>query len=184
MLLRANKKIYTIFPKIVRLMEYEMKYTNNQIRNDNIEKKQYVTFSIGKEVFGIDVIRAQEVLNIIEITQVPNTMPFMKGVIDLRGKIVPLIDMRIVFKLEERLYDNNTVIIIVEVKGVICGLIVDSVYDVISMSLESIQQTQHFSTEIEKDSVTGIGRINGKLVIIIDVDKILSIDELLKIKNN
>jgi purine-binding chemotaxis protein CheW len=145
-------------------------------------KKQYVTFSIGSETYGIDVIRAQEVLNLIRITHVPNTMPFMKGVIDLRGKIVPLIDLRIKFKLSEREYDSNTVIIIVKVQDTLVGLIVDSVSDVISMSLEDIQNTPHFTSEIDKDSVVGIGRHEGRLVIILEVDRILSVEEVEKIQ--
>jgi len=147
-------------------------------------KKQYVTFSIGEEMYGVDVIRAQEVLNMISITHVPNTMPFMKGVIDLRGKIVPLIDMRIKFRLDEKEYDQNTVIIIVEVRGLLVGLIVDSVSDVINMTVDDIQNTPHFSVEIDKDAVIGISRHSDKLVIILDVDKILTVAELDSIKRH
>ncbi len=150
--------------------------------SESIARKQYVTFSIGKEMYGIDVIRAQEVLNLTTITKVPNTMPFMKGVIDLRGKIVPLVDMRIKFNLEERQYDQNTVIIIVEVRKMLFGMIVDSVSDVVSMSIGDIQNTPHFTLEVEKDSVIGIGRINGSLIIVLDVDRILTAEEIERIK--
>ena len=151
---------------------------------EDVSSRQYVTFSIKDELYGIDVRRAQEVMNIPQITRVPNTMPFMKGVIDLRGKIIPLIDMRIKFKIEEKPYDNKTVIIIIDVKRVICGVIVDSVSDVANMSLNDVQHTPHFASEVDKDAVYGIGKIGDKLVIVLDVDKLLSDDELLLIKAN
>jgi len=153
------------------------KIKKHDFRSENLESRQYVTFSIAEELYGVDVSRAQEVLNLSAITKVPNTMPFMKGVIDLRGKIVPLIDMRIKFNIPERPYDKNTVIIIVEVRGLICGLIVDSVNDVISMTLDDIQNTPHFAAEIEKDAVIGIGREKERLVIVLDADKILTAEE-------
>ncbi len=146
--------------------------------------RQYVTFSIKDELYGIDVRRAQEVMNLPKITKVPNTMPFMKGVIDLRGKIIPLIDMRIKFKIEEKAYDQKTVIIIIEVKKVLCGVIVDSVSDVANMSLNDVQHTPHFASEIDKDMVFGIGKIGEKLVIVLDVDRLLTDEELQLIKTS
>ncbi len=152
------------------------------VKTEDTTTRQYVTFSIKDELFGIDVRRAQEVMNIPQITKVPNTMPFMKGVIDLRGTIIPLIDMRIKFKIEEKAYDQKTVIIIIDVKTVICGIIVDSVSDVVNMSINDVQHTPHFASEIDKDSVYGIGKIGEKLVIVLDVDMILTDEELLLIK--
>jgi len=153
------------------------------IRKETVSNRQYVTFTIADEFYGIDVARAQEVLNLTFITKVPNTMSFMKGVIDLRGRIVPLIDMRIRFGIPERAYDHNTVIIIADIRSLICGLIVDSVCDVITMDLDDIQNTPHFASEIEKDSVTGIGRSGGNLVIVLDVDKLLTAKEIHQIKD-
>lgn len=154
------------------------KTKNRDAKQSTSLVRQYVTFAIGDELFGIDVAKAQEVLNLSSVTKVPNTMPFMKGVIDLRGKIVPLIDMRIKFGIPERAYDKNTVIIIARIRGLLSGLIVDSVSDVISMTLEDIQNTPHFAAEIEKDAVVGIGRIKEKLVIVLNADKILTEEEV------
>jgi purine-binding chemotaxis protein CheW len=148
------------------------------------ETKQYVTFSIGEEMYGIDVGRAQEVLNYTNITHIPNTMSFMKGIIDLRGVIVPLIDIRIKFKLEEKEYDHNTVIIIIEVQGILFGMIVDSVSNVVNVAINDIHNTPHFSQDIDSDSVIGIGRVDGKLLIVLDVDKILTIEEINQIGQN
>jgi len=151
---------------------------NHELKDKSFASQQYVTFSIAEELYGVDVNKAQEVLNLSVITKVPNTMNFMKGVIDLRGKIVPLIDMRIKFNIPERPYDKNTVIIIVEIRELLCGLIVDSVNDVISMALEDIQNTPHFAAEVERDAVIGIGREKGQLVIVLDADKILTAEEI------
>lgn len=129
-------------------------------------------------MFGIDVARAQEVLNLTTITKVPNTMNFMKGVIDLRGRIIPLIDMRLKFNIAERPYDKNTVIIIARIRKVLLGLIVDSVLDVISMTLEDIQDTPHFASEVGRDAVTGIGRTAKGLVIVLESDKLFTDDEI------
>lgn len=154
------------------------------LKTEDFTARQYVTFSIKDELFGIDVRRAQEVMNLPKITRVPNTMSFMKGVIDLRGKIIPLIDMRVKFKIEEKVYDHKTVVIIIDVKNILCGIIVDSVSDVVNISLEEVQHTPHFASEIDKDSVFGIGKINGKLVMVLDVDRLLTDEELLLIKDN
>jgi len=152
------------------------------VKMEDASSRQFVTFSIKDELYGIDVKRAQEVMNIPRITKVPDTMAFMKGMIDLRGTIIPLIDMRIKFKIEEKAYDQNTVIIIIDIKNVICGIIVDSVSDVVTMSIDDVQHTPHFASEIDKDTVFGIGKIDEKLVIVLDVDKILTDEELLLIK--
>jgi purine-binding chemotaxis protein CheW len=165
-------------------MQAIIQHNRQATGKDEVSNRQYVTFAIADELYGIDVARAQEVLNLTSITRVPNTMSFMKGVIDLRGKIVPLVDMRIRFGIPERIYDHNTVIIIADVRGLICGLIVDSVCDVITMNLDEIQNTPHFASEIEKDSVTGIGRSGGKLVIVLDVDRVLTEEEIHQIRDS
>jgi purine-binding chemotaxis protein CheW len=116
-----------------------------------VQEEQYVTFVIDEETYGIEVLRVQEIIGMTVITHVPNSMAFMKGVINLRGSVVPVVDMRIKFNMKERGYDNFTVIIIVEVKERMIGMIVDAVSDVVGLPLNSIQDTPHFSTKIETD---------------------------------
>jgi purine-binding chemotaxis protein CheW len=116
-----------------------------------------------------------------QITHVPNTLPFMKGVINLRGSVVPVIDMRKKFNMAERMYNNFTVIIIVEVNERLIGMIVDSVSDVINIPLKNLQESPHFTAAIETDFIKGIGRINEKLVIILDVDRILTTHEFTQV---
>ena len=113
-----------------------------------------------------------------EIVYVPNSPDFMKGVINLRGAVVPVVDMRKRFRMEERKYDMFTVIIIVEVKEILVGMIVDTVSDVVGIPQNAIQETPHFTTKIDTQFIEGIGQTNDKLVIVLDIDKILSAEEI------
>ncbi len=142
------------------------------------EEKQFVSFTIGEETYGVPVLRVQEIVGISEITHVPKTLPFVKGVINLRGSVVPVIDMRKKFKMDKREYDATTVIIVVEISGRHIGMIVDSVSDVLNIPVKSIQDTPHFSAKIETDFIEAIGQTKDELVIILDVEKIITSDEI------
>lgn len=146
--------------------------------------QQFVTFLIGPETYGVDVLRVHEIIGMTDITFIPNSMSFMKGVINLRGNVVPVVDMRKKLGMDEREYDATTVIIIVEVKSISIGMIVDAVSDVLDISVESIQDTPHFSTKIESDYIKNIGRKDDNLIIILNVDRILTSDEIDKISSS
>lgn len=148
------------------------------------EMKQYVTFVIGNEYYGVEVLKVQEIIGMTQIVHVPNSAEFMKGVINLRGTVVPVVDMRKRFRMQERDYDMFTVIIIVEVKNRMIGMIVDSVSDVVDMEESSIQDTPHFAAKIETDYIRGMGQVDDKLVIILDIDRILSASDLEKISQD
>ncbi len=143
-----------------------------------VEEKQFVTFLIGEESYGVEVLKVQEIIGMTDITHVPNTATFMKGVINLRGSVVPVVDMRKRFKIEEREYDSSTVIIIVEVMKRLIGMVVDSVSDVLNIEVSKIQSTPNFTAKINADFVKGIGQVNDDLIIVLDVDKILSEEEI------
>jgi purine-binding chemotaxis protein CheW len=152
---------------------------NEVIEDGEVHKlAEYVTFAIGEETYGVEVLKVQEIIGMTQITHVPNSMDFMKGVINLRGSVVPVVDMRIKFRMDEREYDAFTVILIVEVQERLIGLIVDSVSDVVGIPVESLQETPHFSANIETDYIKGIGNRDDQLIIILDVDLILSSEEL------
>jgi len=144
----------------------------------NALERQFVTFLIGGEVYGVDVTKVQEIIGMTQITHMPNALSFVKGVINLRGSVVPVIDMRIKFNMDEREYDAFTVIIIVEVKQRLVGMIVDSVSDVANIPVGSIQDTPHFTSKIETDFISGIGQIDNNLVIILDVDSVMTREEI------
>ncbi len=148
------------------------------------EENQFVTFMIGSETYGVEVLKVKEILGMTEITHVPNSLSFMRGVINLRGAVVPVVDMRLKFQLQEKEYDTFTVIIIVEVRERLIGMIVDTVSDVASIPVSTIQNTPHFTSKIETDFIKGIGQIESLLVIILDVDKILNHEEFKKIEED
>jgi purine-binding chemotaxis protein CheW len=152
--------------------------TENKQKGAAEEEKQYVTFKIADESYGVGVLKVQEIIGMTEIVYVPNSPEFMKGVINLRGAVVPVVDMRKRFRMEERKYDMFTVIIIVEVKEILVGMIVDTVSDVVGIPQNAIQETTHFTTKIDSEFIAGIGQTNDKLVIILDIDKILSTEEI------
>ena len=142
------------------------------------DEQQYVTFLVGDETYGVPVLKVQEIIGMTDITHVPNSLEFMKGVINLRGTVVPVVDMRMKFEMNVRDYDNFTVIIIVEIQGKLIGMIVDTVSDVLDISTKDIQETPHFSAKIETDYIDSIGQKDDLLVIILDVDNILTSQEL------
>ncbi len=142
------------------------------------EDRQYVTFEIGEEIYGVHVLNVRDIIGMTHITHVPNTPSFMKGVINLRGSVVPVIDLRLKFNMEEKEYDNFTVIMIVEVKERKVGMIVDAVSDVMAIPVSSIQDTPHFSAKIETNFIEGIGQKDDQLIIMLNVEKILSVDEI------
>jgi len=139
---------------------------------------QFVTFSIGEEYYGVTAMKVHEIIGMTKITPVPNSMGYMKGVINLRGSVVPVVDMRLKFKMAEKEFGDQTIIIIVEIKQRLFGMIVDSVSDVIGISDDSIQDTPHFSTQIETDFISGIADKSDHLIIMLDVDKILTDHEI------
>lgn len=142
------------------------------------EEKQYVTFLVGDETYGVSVIKVQSINEMVEITHVPKALSFIKGVINLRGAVVPVIDMRKKFNLPPRAYDSFTVILIVEVKGRLIGMIADAVSDVVSFPVSAIKTNINFSARVDTDSIEGVGMAGDSLIILLDVDTFLNIENL------
>ena len=156
----------------------DIKSTLLRQSEDEENEHQHVTFLIGDETYGVGVEKVKEIIGMTDITHVPNAASLMEGVINLRGSVVPVVNLRKKFRMQKREYDNYTVIIIVEVKDRLIGMIVDSVSDVVNIPISSIQSTPHFTTKIKTDFIEGIGRIDENLIILLDVDMILSEDEI------
>ena len=140
---------------------------------------RFVTFIIGQGMYAIEAVHVQEIVKMTDITHVPNGPRFMKGIINLRGFIVPVIDLRMKFGLEEKEYTGFTVIIIVEVKGSLSGMIVDAVSDVIAIREESINEaTTHYRAEIDMNYIKGVGKVDDDLIIIMDAESIMKEKQL------
>jgi purine-binding chemotaxis protein CheW len=148
---------------------------------ETVEERMFVTVLLGENKFGVDVTKVQEIMGIPELAHIPNARSYMKGVTNLRGNVIPLVDLRIKFNMPEKEYDRLTVVMISEIKGMQIGLIVDSVQDVINMPISSIQDTPHFSTDISADCIQGVGKMDENIIVMIDVDRIFSEEELAQI---
>ena len=144
----------------------------------NDEVKQYVTFLVGEETYGVSVIKVQSINEMVEITHVPKTLSFIKGVINLRGAVIPVIDMRKKFNLPPKEYDSFTIILIVEVRGRLIGMIADSVSDVVGFSADDIKTNINFSARVDTGAIEGVGMAGDSLIVLLDVDSFLNIENL------
>ena len=139
---------------------------------------QYVTFSLGDEEHGIEITKVQEIIGYQGFTRIPNVPDFIKGVLNLRGAVVPVIDLRKKFGMEEKEYTKFTVIIILEVVERTMGIIVDAISDVVSLTSREIQEAPSFNLNVRTDFIKGMGKKGDKLIILLDMDKVLSREEL------
>ncbi len=156
-------------------------YTNKRIAPEEgeirtEESKQYVTFALGDEIYGISVLKVQSINEMMEITPVPKAKGFIKGVINLRGSVIPVVDMRRKFMLPEKEYDSFSVILIVEANERLMGMIVDSVSDDVDIPISHIQSNVDYTAKVDNRSIEGIGRIGERLVVLLDVDHFLLTD--------
>ncbi len=135
---------------------------------------EFLTFRLGSEEYGIDILKVQEIRGYDSITQIANAPEFIKGVVNLRGIIVPIIDMRIKFKLSNADYDQFTVVIILNVSGRVMGIVVDGVSDVISLDLEQMRPTPEFGSAIDTEYIMGLGAVEDHMLILVDIEKLMS----------
>lgn len=144
---------------------------------------KYLTFDLGKEEYCIGILKVREIIGLLEITAVPHTPRHIKGVINLRGSVIPVIDLRSKFNMETREYDERTCIIVVEVEGesgpLLVGMIVDSVSEVLNISESEIEPPPTFGgNEVETDNFLGMAKIKGRVKILLDTDKVIGVSSL------
>jgi purine-binding chemotaxis protein CheW len=147
---------------------------------------KYLTFQLANEEFGIRVLKVREIMGLQEITAVPQTPVHIKGVINLRGKVVPVIDLRLKFALEAAAYTQRTCIIVTQVQGesglVLMGIVVDAVSEVLNLTGPEIEDTPDFGEDITGQYLLGMAKVKGKVKILLDIDKVLSTQELQGLK--
>lgn len=141
------------------------------------ELLQLVSFNLGDEEFGVDILKVQEINRMVAITRVPNTPAYVEGVINLRGKVIPIIDLRMRFGLDRKQEDKNTRIIVVEISGKIVGFVVDSVSEVLRIPKSVTEPPPPIVAGIEAEYITAVGKLEDRLLILLDLDKILSTEE-------
>ena len=139
---------------------------------------QYVVFSINQQIFGIEILKIKEVLSFRKITPLPQVEEFVRGIINLRGAVIPVFDLREKFNLPAKEYTRFHVIIVVEIAGRIMGVIVDEISDVLEILPEEFQTTGNLPSNLRREYLKGVGKKQDKMIILMDIDRLLSPEEL------
>ena len=139
---------------------------------------EYLSFTLGAEQYGVDILKVQEIRGYDQVTRVPDAPDYIKGVINLRGTIVPVIDLRLKLRLDDARYDAFTVMIVLNVDQRVVGIVVDSVSDVIELSSEQIRPTPEFGAAVDTRFINGIGTQDDRMLILLDIETLLDTAEL------
>ena len=151
---------------------------NHSAPQDVRATNEYLTFTLGAEEYGVEILKVQEIRGYEADTKIANAPAFIKGVSNLRGTIVPIVDMRIKFNLGEAEYNQFTVVIILNVAGRIVGMVVDSVSDVIELKPEQIRPAPDFSSSFDTKYITGLGTVDERMLILMDIERLMSASDM------
>ncbi|WP_291321327.1 chemotaxis protein CheW [Desulfonatronospira sp.] len=149
----------------------------NHTQKKDADLLQMVTFNIGGEEFGVEILTVQEIIRMMQITKVPKAPDFVEGVINLRGKVIPVIDLRKRFGLEPKGHDKNTRIVVVEINKMIVGFIVDSVSEVLRIPADTVEPPPPVVAGLDSEYISGVGKLEDRLLILLDLDRLLSREE-------
>jgi len=144
----------------------------------DIAGREFLAFTLGSEEYGIDILKVQEIRGYEAVTRIANAPEFIKGVINLRGIIIPVVDMRIKFNLGEPVYDQFTVVIILNINGRVVGMVVDSVSDVTTLTPEQVKPAPEMGTAFSSDYLIGLGTIDDRMLILVNIDRLMSSEEM------
>ncbi|MCC2971825.1 chemotaxis protein CheW [Massilia sp. IC2-476] len=147
------------------------------------QDNEVLSFRLAKEEYAISILKVQEIRGYEEPTMLPSAPACIKGITNLRGSIVPIVDMRILFKLGEPVYDQFTVVIVLNIKNHVIGMVVDSVSDVVTLSDEQMRPAPEMGTTAGGDYITGLGTVGERMLIVLDIDKLMSSEQLGLITN-
>ena len=161
----------------------ELAETMDQAVKAMVDKEgKYLTFSLAGEEYGIGILKIKEIIGMMPITTVPQTPEFVKGVINLRGKVIPVIDLRLRFGMDAIDYTERTCIIVVEIEGragtIQIGIVVDAVSEVLNVSGKDVEETPTFGAKLNTDYILGMAKMEGGVKILLDIDRVLSGEEV------
>lgn len=151
---------------------------NTVINHSSADGQEFLSFTLGAQEYGIDILKVQEIRGYDSVTRIANVPEFIKGLVNLRGVIVPIVDMRIKFKLESANYNDLTVVIILNIAGRIIGMVVDTVSDVIMLNKDQIKPAPELVGAFNTRYLTGLGTIDERMLILIDIDLLMSSEEM------
>jgi purine-binding chemotaxis protein CheW len=152
--------------------------TDNKAVEGQEDTQEYLTFVLGKEAYGLEILKVQEIRGYDPVTKIANTPDFIKGVVNLRGHIVPIVDLRIKFHLSQVEYNDFTVVIILNLGGRIVGIVVDGVSDVMNLQAEQIRAVPDIVASIDTKYVTGLATVEEKMLILVDIEKLMNSQEM------
>jgi purine-binding chemotaxis protein CheW len=158
--------------------------TRSQMTQSAGREGKYLTFSLGGEEYGLEILKVKEIIGIMNITSVPQMPHYVKGVINLRGKVIPVIDLRLKFGMEAFQYNERTCIIVVDIVSasagnkIIMGIVVDCVSEVLNIKNEEIEDAPAFGTRLDTDYILGMAKLKGNVKILLDIDKVLTSEEV------
>jgi purine-binding chemotaxis protein CheW len=150
---------------------------NEAARGASEDLLQLVSFNIGSEEFGVDILKVQEINRMVEVTHVPHAHEYVEGVINLRGKVIPIVDLRTRLGMKRKEHDKNTRIIVVELKGNIIGFVVDGVREVLRIPASVTEKPPGLVGGVREEFVTAVGKLADRLLILLDLEKVLTLDE-------
>ena len=134
---------------------------------------KYLTFALADEEYGLEILQVREIISMSEITSMPKTPEYVKGVINLRGKVISVIDLRLKFSIDEAPYTDETCIIVVDVNGVEMGIIVDHVSEVLDIASADIEDAPEFGASVDINFILGMGKAQGRVTILLDISKVI-----------
>ena len=140
--------------------------------------EEFLSFTLGDEHYGVDILKVQEIRGYDSVTRLPDAPDYIKGVINLRGTIVPVIDLRLKLRLKEARYDAFTVMIVLNVEDRVVGIVVDSVSDVIGLAAEQIRPTPEFGASVDTRFISGIGTVDERMLILLDIETLINSADL------
>ena len=166
--------------------EEKMAATNQAVdravKDTGTRDGKYLTFTLAEEEYGIGILKIKEIMGMMQITTVPRTPDFVKGVINLRGKVIPVVDLRLKFGMAADAYDERTCIVVVEIEGragtVLTGLVVDSVSEVLNIKADDIEDAPTFGARLDMDYISGMAKTEGGVKILLDIDRVLNNEEI------
>ncbi len=152
--------------------------------NTKVTEGKFLTFILNDEVYGIEILKVREIIGLMDITNVPQTPDYMKGVINLRGKVIPVIDLRLKFSMPEEEHTQETCTIVVEVDSTSIGIIVDNVSEVMEIKSDEIEDAPQFGKGIDTSFIMALGKTKETIVIMLDIAKVLSAEEIEVVKQH
>ena len=154
----------------------------NQSVRDDTRAGKYLTFFLSSEEYGVEILKVQEIIGRMPITPVPLTSKYIRGVINLRGKIHPIMDLKVKFGMEQTIITDETCIIVINTSSLMMGILVDKVSEVVNVTSGDIEDTPSFGADVETEYLLGVGKTGGRIRLLLDIEKVITASDVINLK--